>query len=60
MGRILVLMANLNLASIVSSRQLHNSGLCISLLVNLLLVVPGVLVGGLDLDGEGSRVDSEL
>ena len=35
-------------------------GLCISLLVNLLLVVPGVLVGSLGLDGEGPRVDGEL
>ena len=35
-------------------------GLYISLLVNLLLVVPGVLVGGLDLDVEGPRVDGEL
>jgi hypothetical protein len=35
-------------------------GLHVSLLVNVLLVVLGVLVGGLDLDGEGPRVDSEL
>ena len=35
-------------------------GLYVSLLVNLLLVVPGVLVGGLDLDGEGPRFDGEL
>ena len=35
-------------------------GLHISLLVNVLLVVPGVLVVGLDLDREGPRVDGEL
>ena len=35
-------------------------GLNLSLLVNVLLVVPGVLVVDLDLDGEGPRVDGEL
>jgi hypothetical protein len=35
-------------------------GLHVSLLVNVLLVVPGVLVGCLDLDREGPRVDGEL